>query len=227
MNNAKHCLPILEESLEGVKSRIATNKEYDYFELWLDYLDSFSNREIMSLINSYPDKLILVSRRLQLEPMKRSFEERMLLTAALSTAPAYIDFDIHAQKEELELARKEQYELKKIISYHNYKSTPEDDYLHTIFNEMDMYAPTISKAACYCQKPADAIRLLSLLSKKSAEQEVIILGMGSCGLPTRVFGCSLGNAFTFSPVMRSDESAPGQLTRDELIGILEVLSRAG
>jgi 3-dehydroquinate dehydratase-1 len=227
MNKVKHCLPLIETTVESVSKKMQAAPDYDFYEIWLDYLNDDCVASVSDLCREYENRMILLSRRLNLEPIQRSFDNRMDLTRILSEFPCYFDFDIHAQREELDALQSEGLAVKKILSYHNYKSTPSDDYLQGVLREMDAFNPAISKLACFCETAMDGVRLLSLLERKAQSQALIVLGMGIHGLPTRVFGFQLGNEFTFSPVARESESAPGQLTRDELNEIVEVLNRAG
>ena len=209
-----------------MSGKIALYSEYDYFEVWLDYLESIDHSEITHVIKTYPNKIIFVSRRLALEPIKRDFNNRMSLLESLALEPCIFDFDIKIQQDELEYTALQGLPIKKLISYHNYQRTPDTVDLEKILLEMDTFDPTISKLACFCETALDALRLLELTYKESQRKPVIILGMGQHGLPTRIFGCEFGNEFTFSPVSRQTESAPGQLTRNEMESIVEVLRRA-
>jgi 3-dehydroquinate dehydratase type I len=84
--------------------------------------------------------------------------------------------------------------------------------------------PTILKIATECQNDNDSLRLLDiLLSLKETPQKYIILGMGSHGLITRVFGSLWGNELIFAPEKANEQSAPGQLTRKQLDNILQTI----
>ena len=171
-----------------MSGKIALYSEYDYFEVWLDYLESIDHSEITHVIKTYPNKIIFVSRRLALEPIKRDFNNRMSLLESLALEPCIFDFDIKIQQDELEYTALQGLPIKKLISYHNYQRTPDTVDLEKILLEMDTFDPTISKLACFCETALDALRLLELTYKESQRKPVIILGMGQHGLPTRIFG---------------------------------------
>jgi 3-dehydroquinate dehydratase type I len=75
-----------------------------------------------------------------------------------------------------------------------------------------------------CQTEQDALRLLQLLLElKAKNQRCIILGMGEHGITTRIFGTLWGNELIFAPETLAEQSAPGQLTRQQLDNITAIL----
>ena len=54
----------------------------------------------------------------------------------------------------------------------------------------------------------------------------VILGMGSRGRITRLLGPYLGAEFTFASTGRNEETAPGQLSVQELIEIYKVIDES-
>ena len=47
--------------------------------------------------------------------------------------------------------------------------------------------------------------------------------MGEFGVVSRVFGALWGNEMTFAPAVKTEQSAPGQLTRSQLENIFKEL----
>lgn len=223
----RHCLPIIESSHDRIREIISHNRSsFAFFEIWLDYLTAPDTAFFISLTTELPGAIIFITRRLKLEPIKRPYQERLDFVAALQGQNCLFDFDIRTQLDELEALRSNNNELQRLISYHNYDATPATEQLEDVLEQMQRFQPVVSKIACYCRSESDSLRLLQLLLNCASKRDVIILGMGEHGLATRILGPLYGNCFTFSPVTRERESAPGQLTHSELESILEVIARA-
>jgi 3-dehydroquinate dehydratase len=58
---------------------------------------------------------------------------------------------------------------------------------------------------------------------KKENKRCIILGMGEHGMITRIFGTLWGNEMVFAPQTKSEASAPGQLTKQQLATIFATL----
>lgn len=223
---AHYCLPIATDSAAGVITRLETHrKNYDYFEVWLDYIEDLSP-EIFSKLFALVDetKLIFLFRRKNLEPIHMPFKQRTEILTALSPAKAYIDLDVVTQEDEVKFLTELRPAPPSIISYHNYERTPSETELQTVIDRVLAKKPTICKVATQCQNERDALRLLTLLLQlKERGQRSIVLGMGAHGKVTRIFGSLWGNEMIFAPADGTDHTAPGQLTKANLEKILKEL----
>ncbi len=229
MQKMKHsfCIPIIKPTKKEVFATILKNKKnYDYFEVWLDYIEDLDLDFISQLENKLSDKLILLFRRQKLEKptMKKSFREEVLKN--LNNSKSYVDFDIESQLSDVLFVQKQKLNLKLLLSYHNYSETPSDTKLLSSFSKMNKFKPEIYKASCFCNSDQDAARLIKLLtSLKNEGKKCIILGMGKHGVLTRIAGMIMGNEFSFAPMTLQEASAPGQLTQKELRDVLKILGR--
>lgn len=221
---AKYCLPIIAASFHEIRERIhEANEQFDLFEVWLDYIDSVDYEELRALCESHNERLIFVLRRMRLEPIRMPLSERAAILSLLGKYQCLVDLDIVTQEEEIIEA--ERIELSRVIlSYHNYERTPDNESLEGFVQSMTEHAPALYKIATYCQREMDAVRLLSLsLSLRERGYRCIVLGMGPFGTLTRIFGTLWANEIIFAPTSREAASAPGQLSRDDLSSIMEVL----
>jgi 3-dehydroquinate dehydratase type I len=222
----RYCLPIKKTSKAEVLETIRSHDdEYDYFEVWLDYVDSVDENFIKQLVDLAGGRLVLLFRRQGLEAIKMPLEQRFSILELLNGTGVLVDLDVTIQTEELNYARDHNLKLKTIASYHNYQVTPNTVQLDKIIATMDGYQPEVYKLAALCGSAEDALRLLErLLALKSAGRRVIVLGMGEFGQVTRVFGGLWGNEMTFAPLAQAEASAPGQLTKSQLETIFKELS---
>lgn len=221
------CIPIIKSSKSEVLSTIEQNENtYQFFEIWLDYIEDLDVRFVTDLEKKLKDKLIILFRRQNLEKphMKEPLKSDIL--KALNKSKVSVDFDIKSQLKDVQTVTKQKLVLQLILSYHNYKKTPTDAVLKNLLKQMQKYNPHIYKISAFCNSDNDAIRLLQILvSLKQKNRNCIILGMGNNGIYTRVCGMFLGNEFSFAPNTIEEASAPGQLTRTELQEIAKILSR--
>lgn len=211
-----YCLPIQPQTLDEFSRIVSLRRnEYLYFELWVDYLEDASPVAIRKIADELQDQLVVVFRRNELKPIHLSLEQRMEIIHGLVGSESYVDLDVTQQKSEIMQVPKNAFRL--MLSYHDFVTTPDDTELLVVTENMAKAGAYISKIACQCSSPSDAVRLLSLFLKLRAEQrEAIVLGMGTHGAVTRVFGTLWGNKMIFAPPDRASATAPGQLTRPEL-----------
>ncbi|MFW5819909.1 MAG: type I 3-dehydroquinate dehydratase [Bacteroidota bacterium] len=145
-----------------------------------------------------------------------------LYSQALQSRVAYVDFDLSSDKILLEKLDREIKESKSqlILSYHNYDFTPERDSLKKILKDIYEAGADIAKIACMVIRDEDLVNLLSLYRKPGKK---VILGMGKKGIITRVAAVFMGAEFTFAFPGGGAKTAPGQLTRQELEEIFQIL----
>ncbi len=207
-----------------VLSEIKKYPSYDFYEIWLDYLEDLDEIFIEYLISQHGKKLILLLRRNNLEIPKLSLQIRQKVMRLLANKKVFLDLDI-SQKEELSFIKQEKLHIQLLCSYHNYKETPGEKSLTDILAIMKKQNPVIYKIATFCNDENDAICLMKLLVKlKSQDQQYIILGMGKFGTITRIAGAIWGNAINFVPNTKKEASAPGQLTKNETEIIYNILT---
>lgn len=217
----KYCLPIIRSSGDKVLSEIKDHQaNYGFFEIWLDYIEDLNEKFLSAILEEYPGRLIFVFRRKNLETPMLSLKKQSEIMAILETKNCLVDFDIYDQADLIRT--KTNIKRKTIISYHNYKETPDENKLNKILEDIDACGPEITKISTFCNNKSDALLLLKImLEMKAMDKKHIILGMGEHGLVTRLYGALWGNELTFITEEKDQASAPGQLTRTEFEKMLE------
>ena len=218
-SDIKYCLPIIESASQKVLKQIRDHKsQFDFFEIWLDYLSKDSAKNLIEELNQDLTKnYIYLFRRQNLETPKLDRSSQQELMHLISSRNSFIDLDIGTQTLELESFRKLSIKTHLITSFHDYHATPETNELKKIHHKMLEHSPAIVKFSCFCNTSIDAVNLLHFgLWLKELNNKYIVLGMGEEGKVTRVFNTLWGNAFIFAPLELTQSSAPGQLTRFQL-----------
>lgn len=223
--NVPYCLPIIETRLSRIEAAIAEHEDrYAHFEVWLDYIEGLRTEDLIGLAGARPDRLLFLFRRRGLEPIASDPEKRREIYRALAGFPVLFDLDMRTQADDLRFVREHAPDLRLVLSHHDYERTPDDGELRSILEEMRSQGAYVRKIATYCNGVGDAARLLRLASELSAAAERhIVIGMGPHGKITRVAGALWGGFLVFAPPRLDASSAPGQLERDDLEGILNLL----
>lgn len=113
-----------------------------------------------------------------------------------------------------------------ILSFHNFKATPEKEVLAKKISEMASLGTDIAKIACMPQDPGDVLRLLQV-TWEAREQfpamPLCTMSMGGMGSMTRVTGFLYGSDMAFA--VGQEVSAPGQIPLADARVITEALLR--
>ena len=213
----RYCLPIVTaEPARAVKIVDENCSRFEYFEFWLDYLEDGALRLVEEMSFRLGEKAIFLLRRHKLENIRMPLEKRYRLIEAVADTNSYLDLDVNSQAQEIDFIRSQKLSPALLLSYHNYEATPDLPLLREILERMASLEGRIFKLATFCNTREDALSLLTLTLELCAEGErFIVLGMGTHGQVTRVFGGLWGNQLTYAPLDAAGATAPGQLTRDQ------------
>lgn len=152
-----------------------------------------------------------------------SEKERMgLLRDAIELGASYVDIELESgegfAREIISSAENNACDL--IISHHDFQGTPGEDELNSKMDLCFDRGGAVAKIATMVQSSEDAVRLLTLHNRPGRK---VILGMGPLGRITRVAAPLLGSEFTFASPATGGETAPGQMSAEELNRIYNIL----
>ena len=190
----------------------------DFFELRLDYLLGVLGK----LENKLPrlrTPLIITARH----PREGGANElslrqrRDLLTRFLPRAH-YVDVESRsAAALRSLLTRAEKKKVRRIISFHNFESTPHPRILTAKARAAKAHKANVFKVATRTDTPAELARLLDFTTKKDVELPVSVMGIGKLGAISRVLLARAGSALVYAslgPAPRDD--IEGQLSLEQL-----------
>ncbi len=145
-----------------------------------------------------------------------------ILATALRSGADYVDIELEAdpgyREEIIRAARAGDSDV--IVSYHNFESTPEDGRLNEIVAACKAAGADVVKIACQVEGTGDVQSLLGLYRKA---ERMVVIGMGEKGLITRVAAPFMGAEFTFASPGSGKRTAPGQIDRERLAGIISLI----
>jgi len=204
------CLPIQAASPADAEKGIqAAQGLCDAVELRVDFCASPVDW-LDTVIPSAPLPLIVTDRSPEEGGSSpREASERIELLRRASRAGArYIDCEYRYIPELGDIPSSTQV----IGSVHNFEETPEDP--GQIIAEIEKSRADIVKAAFYANDITDNFRLFSAI--KDCTKPVIGICMGEKGEISRIIGKKFGSILTFGLLDTEKETAPGQLTVNEL-----------
>jgi 3-dehydroquinate dehydratase type I len=104
-----------------------------------------------------------------------------------------------------------------IISSHDFSGTPLEKALINKFNACRKLGGDIVKIVTHAHAADDNLRVLGLIPyARNKEQKIIALCMGEQGKISRVMAPLLGAYWSYASLEKGAESAPGQLTTEEM-----------
>jgi 3-dehydroquinate dehydratase/shikimate dehydrogenase len=174
-------------------------------ELRLDYLASRVNMARL-LAERPPDCQVIITARRKEDGGKWNGSEesrQLLLREAIAERVDYVDLE-----EDVAGLIPRFGKTKRIISYHNFRKTPED--LRELHERMCKLDPDIVKIATMANDPHDNVRMLELMQQ--SEVPTVAMCMGDIGTPSRILSAKFNAPYTYSTFHHERTLAPGQLS---------------
>lgn len=152
-------------------------------------------------------------------------QRALLLKQGLELGAAYADVETESSDAFLSSMKQstEIHRAKLIISYHNFERTPGVEDLESVMIACFEKGGDVAKIATRVHGSDDLLNLISLFSLPGQK---VILGMGPLGRILRIMGPYLGGAFTFASVEEGKETAPGQLSIQEMKKLYSQIDRS-
>lgn len=211
------CISVKGRTLDEVISKIMRVRGEEYLlEVRLDYLRWVSGLDIL---RPYRERLILTYR----DDVRLSREEKLALyNDMLSLEPRYIDVDIRddVRDEVIDAAKRTSSSV--ILSYHNFRETPELRYLLEIESGAYELGADVAKIVTLARRVEDNLVIFRLLS--DASMPIVAFCMGRLGRISRIFSPFFGSLFTYASVSRDEHTAPGQVTYREIEEVWGIIS---
>lgn len=230
------CLPLVSKNIELLISQAKELMELnpDVIEWRVDFFDTVEDIDsvVKALIelNNVTGKLPLIfTCRHAGEGGYRelSQEKRIeIIEAALNTGFAdIIDVEMFNDEEFLSIVKNLviKHNSKLILSHHNFKVTPSEDFIYNKIIEGEKLGADISKIAVMPNDFGDVLNLLNATYKarNAIKIPLITMSMGEIGKITRIVGGIFGSDMSFA--VGKEASAPGQVPIKDLVTILDII----
>jgi 3-dehydroquinate dehydratase / shikimate dehydrogenase len=106
-----------------------------------------------------------------------------------------------------------------ILSYHDFRGTKK---LDETLEKMRAFPADYYKVATTATTLSDNVTMIQFLGREADKQSMIGMCMGEQGIISRVLGVRAGSVFTFASVSAGEETAPGQVTAQELRSVYRI-----
>lgn len=204
----------VDEALKLVKK--AEKYKPDFIEVRLDQI---TERERLAEIPSSTDTpLIATNRSVECGGGFRGSEgERInVLRKAAYAGFNYVDIEVSTPNLKDFISELRSKEAKAIVSFHDFAGTPNCDELNKILEFQLESGAEICKIVTTAKKLEDNLTLMSFLNQVSKKAKIVCFAMGDLGKISRLLSPLFGGFFTIASLEKGGETAPGQLTIQEL-----------
>ena len=198
---------------------IRMRKLPDLFELRLDHLmdpAAAGLDELEEKMSRLRAPLIVTARHPQEGGANRlNLGQRHDLLSRFLPHARYIDFELRSAAALhllLRLAQKKN--VRRIISFHNLKSTPDSRSLRVRARTAKSFGADIFKVATRTDTPVQLAQLLDFMTNKDVDLAVSVMGIGKLGAISRVLLAYCGSALVYVSLGESD--IEGQLSLEQL-----------
>ena len=210
------CVSIGEKNPKKVKSVLkkALSKS-DYAEIRFDFLKKSDIPIVLEDIKENLSRCVCTLRPKSEGGLfvGKEDERKSILRLIAEYNPYLLDVEFNTIQKDKKLATYlKKSKSKLLISWHDFKKTPNESQLRAKFNKMKKFSDVV-KIVTVAKSVSDASRLLSLYSVKS-KSKTIAFCMGEQGKFSRILCLHLGSPFTY--VSLGKAIAPGQFSVDEI-----------
>ena len=210
------CVSIGEKNPKKVKSVLkkALSKS-DYAEIRFDFLKKSDIPIVLEDIKKNLSRCVCTLRPKSEGGLfvGKEDERKSILRLIAEYNPYLLDVEFNTIQKDKKLATYlKKSKSKLLISWHDFKKTPNESQLRAKFNKMKKFSDVV-KIVTVAKSVSDTSRLLSLYSVKS-KSKTIAFCMGEQGKFSRILCLHLGSPFTYVSLEKA--IAPGQFSVDEI-----------
>src|SRR5262245_32007600 len=203
-------------SRADLERAVKMRRQPDLFELRLDHFAGMTDR-VENLIPKLRAPLIITARHpLEGGAGKLPLRQRHNLLARFLHHADYIDVELRsapALRSLLKLAENKR--IGRIISFHNFKSTPSARALAIKADQAKSQGANIFKVATHTDTPMELGRLLEFITSDRLDLAVAVMGIGKLGAISRILLTRAGSVLIYASVGPVSD-VEGQLSLKQL-----------
>jgi 3-dehydroquinate dehydratase type I len=222
------CVSILSKNVSEALSLIgkAEKAHADLIEVRLDGLEETRNLSDLAKDTKIP---LIATNKLQAEKGCFSGTETERQQTLLNAAKAgfqYVDVDFFSPKRNETIAKLKALGVKPIVSYHKFDGVLTVSALERILDEQIASGAGVCKIVLTAKQIEDNLPILSFVSFASTKAKLVCFCMGEAGKTSRLLSPVFGAYFTFAALEQGIETAPGQMSIDEMRSAYKLLGLA-
>lgn len=203
-------------SRADLEQAIRMRRPPDLFELRLDRLAAIADR-LENVLPKLRTPLIITARHPREGGAgKLRLRQRRDLLARFLDHADHVDVELRsapALRSLLKLA--ENKNVRRIISFHNFKSTPSPRILAVKANEAKSHGADIFKVATRTDTPMELGRLLEFMTSSRSDLALAVMGIGKLGAMSRVLLARAGSVLIYASIGAATD-VEGQMSLKQL-----------
>jgi 3-dehydroquinate dehydratase-1 len=203
-------------SRDDLEQALRMRRPPDLFELRLDRLTGVVGR-VETKLPKLGAPIIITARHPNEGGSGRlSLRQRRALLSRFLTHADYLDVELrsaHALRTLLAIAEKKK--VRRIISFHNFKSTPSARILAAKAREARSHGADIFKVATRTDTPRELGHLLEFTTSNRLDLALAVMGTGKLGAISRVLLARAGSVLIYASVSAATD-VEGQLSLEQL-----------
>ena len=157
------------------------------------------------------------------KPSGTEKERQQTLLSAAKNGFDYVDLDLSSQKLKETVKEVKARGAKCILSFHDFNSSLSLSELNSTLKREISSGADVCKIVTTAKRMEDNLTLLQFTSAASTKTKIVCFGMGELGKVSRLLSPAFGGFFTFAALERGSETAPGQMTVQEMRSAYELL----
>src|SRR5258708_5532870 len=200
-------------------------RDNPFLEFRLDYLakPALALARIKRFIESHPGTVVIATCRRVTSggKFKGSIASQLdVLGKAAASGCQLVDVELQtAAKCKPEQLQNLRTRAALILSFHDFRATKK---LDETLEKMLAYPADFYKIVSTATTLADNVTMIKFLAHQGDRHSLVGMCMGEQGVISRVLGVRAGSVFTFASATAGEETAPGQITAQELRNVYRI-----
>ena len=200
-------------------------RDNSFLEFRLDYLPKpgLALPRIRRFMETHPGTVVVATCRRASSggKFRGSIASQLdILAKASSVGCQLVDVELQtASKCRPEQLQKLRTRAALILSFHDFRATKK---LDETLEKMAAYPADFYKVVSTATTLADNITMIKFLAREGDRHSMVGMCMGEQGLISRVLGVRAGSVFTFASAIAGEETAPGQVTAQDLRNVYRI-----
>jgi 3-dehydroquinate dehydratase/shikimate dehydrogenase len=200
-------------------------RDNSFMEFRLDYLSKpgLAMPRIKRFMETHPGTVVIATCRRVASGgrFKGSIASQLdILSKAGAAGCQLIDVELQtAVKCKPEQLQKLRSRVALILSFHDFRATKK---LDETLEKMVAYPADFYKVVSTATTLSDNVAMIKFLAREGDRHSLVSMCMGEQGIISRVLGVRAGSVFTFASAGAGQETAPGQVTAQELRSVYRI-----
>ena len=207
------CAVITADNVKDALNDMKKAESSDLVELRLDFIKNIDENKVKELMNNKKQRIIATLRPVKFGGLFKGEKKGRfaLLNKAIELGADFVDVEFGSEIAADIIKNKKSSKI--IISHHDFNETPSLEKLESIYSQIDKLNPDFVKIVTAANSINDNFIIFDLLKGKN---NLISFCMGQKGEISRILAPKFGSAVTYCSINQNKESAPGQITQEEM-----------